>query len=326
MLYRLKQPHDYGIPEDGGFTHNRASERELSGFERQPSPDVRLVTSILIIEEKPQSLQELEALLQRESFEVVRLSSPGGAVAQVKRITPSLVVLELISGGQGLDICRALQDSPIRSEIPVIGVMRRTRSNLLLQAYSAGMIDVLTDTASTLECLARILLHLDLAKSGQTGFYRARLRLLAERTLAESSSSKGHDPDASREFEALLVRLKSCASRLPRVQQLAEELGCSPRCLDALFRRETGKPAATYLNDLRHELACDWLSNTGLKISQIAGRLGYQHPGDFTRAFRTRAGCTPRAYRQSRLLPAAPLRQAREKTLGFRHSYSGEAP
>jgi AraC-like DNA-binding protein len=204
--------------------------------------------------------------------------------------------------------------------------MRRTWSSLTLQAYSAGLVDVLPDTASALEALARILLHLDLAQSGQSGLYRVRLKLLAEQALAESSSAKGTDLESSREFEALLARLKSCANRLPRVQQLADELGCSPRYLDALFRRQTGKPAATYLNELRHELACDWLTNTGLKISLIAVRLGYQHPGDFTRAFRTRAGCTPRAYRQSRLLPFAPLRYAREKTPDFRHSFSGETP
>lgn len=285
-----------------------------------------VVTSILIIEQESQGFRELEALLQREGFTVNRLSSGAGSGAGIARVAPSLVVLELAPGGVGLDICRAMQDNPITRDTPVIGMMRRTRSNLPLQAYSAGLVDVLSDTASALEALVRILLHLDLARTGQTGLYRARLKLLAERALAESSASKRSDPDASREFEALMARLKSCANRLPRVQQLAEELGCSPRYLDALFRRQTGKPAATYLNELRHELACDWLSNTGLKISLIAVRLGYQHPGDFTRAFRTRAGCTPRAYRQSRLLPFAPMRHVREKTPDFRHSFTGEAP
>ena len=284
-----------------------------------------VVTSILIIEQDSQGFRELEALLQREGFTVNRLSSVAGSGAGIARVAPSLVVLELAPGG-GLDICRAMQDNPITRDTPVIGMMRRTRSNLPLQAYSAGLVDVLSDTASALEALARILLHLDLARTGQTGLYRARLKLLAERALAESSASKRSDPDASREFEALMARLKSCANRLPRVQQLAEELGCSPRYLDALFRRQTGKPAATYLNELRHELACDWLGNTGIKISLIAVRLGYQHPGDFTRAFRTRAGCTPRAYRQSRLLPFASMRHAREKTPDFRHSFTGEAP
>ena len=228
------------------------------------------VTSILIIEQDSQGFRELEALLQREGFTVDRLSSRPDSGAGIARFAPSLVVLELAPGGVGLDICRAMQDNPITRDTPVIGLMRRTRSNLPLQAYSAGLVDVLSDTASALEALARILLHLDLARTGQTGLYRARLKLLAERALAESSASKRSDPDASREFEALLARLKSCANRLPRVQQLAEELGCSPRYLDALFRRQTGKPAATYLNELRHELACDWLSNTGLKISLIA--------------------------------------------------------
>ena len=282
------------------------------------------MTRILIIEEEPQSFRELEALLQREGFAVSRLSVRAGSGGQIARVASSLIVLELAPGGLGLDICRGLQDNPVTRDTPVIGIMRRTPSNLPLQAYAAGLVDVLPDTASTLEAMARILLHLDLARSGQTDFYRARLKLLAERALAEASSAKDSEPVAGHEFEALLARLKSSADRLPRVQQLAEELGCSARYLDALFRRQTGKPAATYLNELRHELACDWLSNTGLKISLIAGRLGYQHPGDFTRAFRTRAGCTPRAYRQSR--PFAPLRHAREKTLDFRHSFSGEAP
>jgi AraC-like DNA-binding protein len=35
-----------------------------------------------------------------------------------------------------------------------------------------------------------------------------------------------------------------------------------------------------------------------LQIRQIADRIGYLNPGDFTRAFRRQYGITPRSYRR----------------------------
>jgi CheY-like chemotaxis protein len=52
-------------------------------------------------------------------------------------------------------------------------------------------------------------------------------------------------------------------------------------------------------DDLNHRLqfARELLESTALQVRQIADRVGYRNPGDFTRVFRRRCGLTPRGHR-----------------------------
>jgi AraC-like DNA-binding protein len=53
-----------------------------------------------------------------------------------------------------------------------------------------------------------------------------------------------------------------------------------------------------FVTQRRLEVARQLLQESELQIRQIADRIGYLNPGDFTRAFRRQYGITPRSYRR----------------------------
>jgi AraC-like DNA-binding protein len=50
----------------------------------------------------------------------------------------------------------------------------------------------------------------------------------------------------------------------------------------------------------RAEMAGELLQKTDMLIAEIARRLGYESPGNLTRAFKRWSGVSPRVYRQQR--------------------------
>lgn len=82
----------------------------------------------------------------------------------------------------------------------------------------------------------------------------------------------------------------------PPVDEAARRLNVSPRNL----RRQLKQAGQTYtriLNDLRYELARQYLDVTCLTVAEIARTLGYSEPGNFTHAFKRWSGVSPHAYR-----------------------------
>jgi AraC-like DNA-binding protein len=89
----------------------------------------------------------------------------------------------------------------------------------------------------------------------------------------------------------------SCMGRLPRLPEVAGTLAMSPRTL----RRRLKERSTTYqhiLDEVRAELAKEYVSSTILSVEQIAGRIGFTEATTFRRAFRKWTGMSIREYRR----------------------------
>ena len=125
------------------------------------------------------------------------------------------------------------------------------------------------------------------------------------------------DPHASREAIALCERELSYAldgagtSRAsvlaeieysgedggyPALDEVAARLRVSARTLKRRLQEE-GTSFMTLLNEKRARDAGDLLARTSLSVQEIAERLGYQNPANFSRAFVKSTGQTPTNYR-----------------------------
>ena len=83
-----------------------------------------------------------------------------------------------------------------------------------------------------------------------------------------------------------------------RIASLAGELAVSERTLIRRFNAALGQSPLTYLQHLRLDTARALLEAGDLSIEQIAAYVGYSDVSSFTRLFRERVGCAPRAYRE----------------------------
>lgn len=86
---------------------------------------------------------------------------------------------------------------------------------------------------------------------------------------------------------------------LPTVSYLAEQLHISPNYLSGLLKVLTGQSTQQHIHERLIEKAKEQLSTTALSVSEIAYRLGFEHPQSFSKLFKTKTKLSPLEFRQT---------------------------
>lgn len=84
------------------------------------------------------------------------------------------------------------------------------------------------------------------------------------------------------------------------VKQLAEQFGLNASYLSVLFKREMGKTISEFVQTTRIQRAIQLLQDPGIKVYEVADRVGIQTTAYFTYLFKKLVGCTPQEYRDHR--------------------------
>lgn len=82
------------------------------------------------------------------------------------------------------------------------------------------------------------------------------------------------------------------------VSFIADELNVSSAYLSNLFKVETGTNLVKFITKYRLERAKELLTQTNMKIGDIAQKVGYLNVSYFTSIFRNYEGCSPLQYRE----------------------------
>lgn len=120
------------------------------------------------------------------------------------------------------------------------------------------------------------------------------------REWAEAAS-----PLAGNWFSALrsphIARALACIHEAPAnewtLDALAEAAGLSRSAFAAQFRTSVGEPPHSYLIRWRMGIAAQLLEHTGLRLAEIAARVGYKSEFAFSRAFARARGLSPARFR-----------------------------
>lgn len=81
------------------------------------------------------------------------------------------------------------------------------------------------------------------------------------------------------------------------LHELSRLLNLSVRQTQRLLRDSFGKTFSQKLTEARMAAASQFLNNTALSVTEIAGRVGFSSVEHFSSAFRRFMGCSPRRYR-----------------------------
>jgi len=84
--------------------------------------------------------------------------------------------------------------------------------------------------------------------------------------------------------------------QFPTIEQVAANLNLSVRTLQRRLTAE-GVTYKLLLDELKQQLALDYLKNKELSIREIAYLLDYAEPSSFIRSFKRWTGETPKAYK-----------------------------
>ena len=91
---------------------------------------------------------------------------------------------------------------------------------------------------------------------------------------------------------------KPLENGLPTVQFVADELQLSSRYLSDLLRSISGQNTQQFIHDKLIEKAKEYIAKGTLSISEIAYRLGFEHPQSFNKLFKKKTNISPVAFQE----------------------------
>lgn len=244
--------------------------------------------SILLVDDSSVDLRVLLDMLAGLGMRTFVAFNGQEGVARAELVNPSLILLDVsMPVLDGFGVCRRLKANPRTRDIPVIFLSAATELDRRLEGLSLGAVDYITKPFSEHEVLARVRIHLDIA------------RKLASAQMPQAQARPAQDEPAElphRELTLLrsatqILRRQIGAPSPPAV--LARQLGTNERRLNAAFHAGYGMPIYAWLREERLRQARELLVGTETPIAAIAEHLGYSSHANFARAFNQRFGCAP---------------------------------
>lgn len=83
-----------------------------------------------------------------------------------------------------------------------------------------------------------------------------------------------------------------------KLNEIAEKFGFNYNYLSGYFNSIMQEGYSSYLNQVRIQKACEFLSEGSMPISEVGVEAGYLDHSYFCRVFKKKIGCTPREYRK----------------------------
>lgn len=125
-----------------------------------PSPDARPSDphgDILIVDDVPENLHVLFAMLSENGYEVRRTINGRQAIDAARIDPPDLILLDIrMPDMDGYSVCEQLKAHPGTAAIPVIFLSALDRALDKVKAFSVGGVDYITKPFQTEEVLARV--------------------------------------------------------------------------------------------------------------------------------------------------------------------------
>lgn len=246
--------------------------------------------NILIVEDDPDIRFLIKDILKDE-YTVYEACDGNKAIELIDRIIPDLVISDVMMPGMsGLELCNKLKNAPATCQVPIVILSARGSENHHMEGYEVGA-------------------DAYIAKPFHTAHLKLRIRKLLEsrQKLLDLFKNDGVNemlvasdlPEGDKEFMSKLVEVIGEHLNNPELSALFLEktFNQSKMQLYRKLKTLTGMTPGEFIKHLRLKEAASLLSGTGLTVTEIFYRTGFNNQSYFFREFRKRYNCAPNEYR-----------------------------
>ena len=242
---------------------------------------------ILVIDDNPHEVEELLSALKLQGARVTVANQPRKGIQLAQVFYPDLIVLDVhMPNVDGFAVCRLLREIPSCQDIPIIFLTSAASVAERVSGLTLGGVDYILKPFALEEVIARIAVHVQLTK---------RNRSQADKT---GLSPLDQHPDQVI-LQAALRLIARELNDLPKLTEIAEQVGTHDKKLSAIFRQHLGMTVFAWVREERLRKTQELLAGSHMTIEDVSSEVGFTSAANFATAFRERFLVTPSGYRQT---------------------------
>ncbi len=262
-------------------------------------------STILLAEDNKDVAIFTRSIFTTEGYHLIYCHNGEEALKMANEHLPDIVITDvLMPRMNGLELCKAIKQSPLLSHIPVVIISAKNEMEDYIEGLRCGADAYIRKPFQAEELQVRVE---NLLKQ------RHLLKEKYHRTVVKEEKSE-HKDNLDVDFLRHVTDIIYREMKNPDFSStlLAQELAISVSQLNKKLNAATGYPASTYILQVKLTYAKKILASQNKTIGEVAAECGVYDVNYFSRVFKKQTGVTPTQYK--RLIPLETGGEAAQKS------------
>lgn len=249
---------------------------------------------ILVVEDNVELLMMMKHLLSRK-YHVATAQNGKEAVEQIQKSELDLIISDVMMPEMdGYELVKYVKKSSDYRHLPIILLTAKVQETDKMKALTVGADEYMSKPFKIKELQLRI-----------DNLIENRQRISREfkkQTIEDVRSKSVSMPSLEKEFldKAIACVHKHLDDSDYDRESFASDMGMSSSSLYNKLRAVTGMNATSFIRDIRMKEACRLVKSTpGIRVSDLAYKVGYKDPKYFATTFKKEFGMQPSEYIES---------------------------
>jgi len=244
--------------------------------------------SVVIVDDDPEIRDYLLAEFKAQ-YNVKTFPGAQEAWADISAEQPDVVVTDLVmSGMDGLELCRKIRHNPVTNHIPVIILTSSADETSHLESIDSGADSFLSKPLSV-ELLRSSIAQVISSRDTIRGKFSGGASYDYEQVKIQSSGGTLMD-------RVMAVVKQNLDNPDFGVEDLSREVGMSRVHMNRKLKEALGISPSSLIKSTRMKQAAYLLVHDKVNISEVAYRVGFSTPSYFSNSFRSYFGLSPKEF------------------------------